>query len=181
MATYTPWGYADGKTKYAVGVNFYTTPSHGGIILSEGKNKLIPDYARRDDRAYEEDCDYAIVVTFLGQFFSEEMRTSAKASLRVWNPDIYERYYGEVIPSGESWVKDKRVFKSVTRESFVVTSASGDWHADVPEGYVGVTAVKASTDERREFLVNARHYAERGQFGYVINEAFDHPWFKTVK
>ena len=171
MATYTKWGYADSKTKYATGVNYYSTPSHGGFILSEGKNKQIPSYARRDDRAYEQDCDYAIVMTFFPGLFTTDDLVAAKASLRTWHPDIYERKYGEIIPEGESWVKDKLTFErnAIAGNWFVVRAAWGDWHEKLPAGFVGVVAEGMANRERKYFLVPSDEYETRGKYGFVID------------
>ena len=37
----TPWGNADWKNELAPGIIFYSTPSHGGIWLSEGRRKAL--------------------------------------------------------------------------------------------------------------------------------------------
>lgn len=67
MATMTPWGAADYRKKFAVGVNLYATPSHGGICISKGKaEKYLTEAARKVALRYgngywfEEDCDFAI-------------------------------------------------------------------------------------------------------------------------
>lgn len=61
----TPWGQSDYSIKFVRGVNFYGTPSHGGVKVSDGMNKLIPDAFRKSDGWYEEDCDMNIPFAFL--------------------------------------------------------------------------------------------------------------------
>lgn len=177
MATSTPWGMSHSKTNYARGINFYSTASHGGIILSEGMNKRIPEYARNPNRAYEEDCDWAIVVTFLPGPFNADMRKGAKETLMNWNPDVYERYYGEEIPAGKSYIKDKKRKERELANRFVTTSAWGDWQGSVPTGMVGVKAVKRATGEMGHFLVTNAEYDSRDKlFGFVINEDVHSHW-----
>jgi hypothetical protein len=44
IRTSTPWGKADMVTRYARGINFYTTPGHGGFHVTARMNAAIPDY-----------------------------------------------------------------------------------------------------------------------------------------
>ena len=171
MPTSTPWGLSQAQTKITRGINSYTTASHGGYILSKGMNLRIPEYARIASRAYEEDCDWSIVVTFLPEYFPALVRKNAKDSLRTWHPDVYERRYGEVIPAGMSYVKDKQEWERDVRENnrFVVKAAWGSWHETVPAGFVGVKAAAALTGAEAWFLVPESEYKARDSKGFVID------------
>jgi hypothetical protein len=68
----------------------------------------MPDHLRLDDGWYEEDCDYALVVTAFPDRFTEKMRESAKRTLKDWRPDAYEAEYGVTLVPGESYTKDAR-------------------------------------------------------------------------
>jgi len=178
MATVTPWGPSQSKVKFTQGINFYTTASHGGFILSPTKNALIPDYARIESGAYEEDSDFAIVVTFFPEFFDDTQRDSASASLKTWHPDIYEKFYHTTLLPGHSYVKDKRDFDrdAEVNNRFIVASAVNDGHENVPSGYVGVTARARRTGFVATFLVPADEYAARSPFGFVIDVDRHEDW-----
>jgi len=177
MATTTPWGPSQSKTTYARGINFYSTAGHGGIMLSVGMNKRIPEYARNPDRAYEEDIAWAIVVTFLPNYFKQKMRDDAFNALKNWFPEIWEKNYGVALKPGESYVKDKRAEEERNSHNFTVTTAWGDWQNNVPTGKVGVSAVKRATGERKFFLVEDSEYENRSTMGgFVIDEERHSVW-----
>lgn len=82
--TSTPWGTADSHEHIAEGIDFFGTPSHGGIRLSPEKNKLVPLNLREQsfnqqgmDGWYEEDCDvYIVIATFPSYFTADEAQAS---------------------------------------------------------------------------------------------------------
>lgn len=90
VSTRTPWGTADSVQKYAPGINFYTTPGHGGFKVAAGKNAKIHDAWRQADGWYEEDCDWAIVAITFPEFFAEKMVDEAHASAKHWHADAYK-------------------------------------------------------------------------------------------
>jgi len=60
---YTPWGKSDSKVVLAEGVVSYSTPSHGGIWLSQERIDHLPagiDNFVHDLRWWEEDCDWVV-------------------------------------------------------------------------------------------------------------------------
>ena len=60
---YTPWGCSDSQEKLAEGIISYSTPSHGGIMLSEERIAQLPhgiDNFTHDLRWWEEDCDWVV-------------------------------------------------------------------------------------------------------------------------
>lgn len=71
----TPWGSADYRVTYALGIDFYGTPSHGGFYLNAGRERELEDKFREHGITaeearmgyqrgwYEEDCS-ALAVLF---------------------------------------------------------------------------------------------------------------------
>lgn len=60
---YTPWGNSDHQTTLAEGIIDYSTPSHGGIWLSDERQAQLPegiDNFLHDKRWWEEDCDWVV-------------------------------------------------------------------------------------------------------------------------
>lgn len=104
--TATPWGKADMVTRYTLGINFYNTPGHGGFHVSKKLNKRIPEYFRTatfgqlGNRGwYEEDSDWAIVVTVFatfrdGSIFTEAEIKQARESLQSYLPNELARWDG---------------------------------------------------------------------------------------
>ena len=91
--TTTPWGRADVVTRYERGINFYSTPGHGGYKLSDKLNARIPEFIRRETWCglglkgwYEEDDDAPIVVLAFGHLFGEERRKRALEYLTEHHP-----------------------------------------------------------------------------------------------
>jgi hypothetical protein len=105
MATATPWGQADAKEKIDVGVNFYFTPSHGGICVSKKKAEtLLTESARKVAIKYgngywfEEDCNFVIPLyensTWLKKF-NEGIKKPLtveylEESIKRWNKEYWE-------------------------------------------------------------------------------------------
>ncbi len=180
MATTTIWGPSQSKRNVARGINWYSTASHGGIVLSEGMNKRIPEYARAEDRSYEEDCDWAIVVTFLPGYFESKELEAAKKTLKNWHPTIYERKYGVELAPGESYVKDRERMEEENSHKFVTMAAWGSWHDRVPAGKVGIKACRKADGAVGWFLVEEVEYNDRDLgtgFGFVIDESRHAAWF----
>lgn len=88
VSTVTPWGQAQTVTKIAPGINFYTTASHGGFKLSEGRNKKVSQKLKESTWQglglkgwYEEDEDQLIVVITFPEFFTSEQISFATICL----------------------------------------------------------------------------------------------------
>lgn len=170
---YTPWGAADFIHVIADGITMYSTPSHGGIGISQSRLMEMPE-ALRDGLWYEEDCAMAKVIVGLSRHFSDEQYAQAKASLKTWYPEAYEAFFQEVIPEGESYIKDQRIFKERHKDDWVGISALG-----VSEGMVRVTATKGGErggpengfnhPEEREFAVPEKEYKTRSRHGFVVD------------
>ena len=151
--TNTPWGKAQSKKKFCRGINSYTTASHGGFKVSDKLNLRIPEYMRQPDGWYEEDIEWSIVTLCFPDVFPPEDAISAKNTLKSWFPELYEKFFGEVILPGESFVKDKETWTKEHDNDFVINAAWGSWHKNVPKGMIGVYAQVPSTQEEVFCLV----------------------------
>ena len=189
----SPWGTVQDAIKLADGAWSVSTPSHGGIKLSAKLNAGIPDYMRREDGWYEEDCDWCIPVMVYPEFALamtwtspagthggwtvEQILNNAKDTLRNWHPESYARFYGVPIESlrGQSYKYDQRCFAEEQANNLVSVVAWGDWHKNVPEGMVGIGATlggdRAACATVEYFLVPKERYT----FPYVVRQD-DLPW-----
>jgi len=114
-ASETPWGPIDTVTTIAPGVRAVSTASHGGFLLDPEVNARIPAPLRRESGAYEEDCEWAIVVVALPEVADAIVRTrepaieevahharktallaEAEACARYWFPEEF----AEAFPAG---------------------------------------------------------------------------------
>lgn len=99
------WGQPDRVKQVAPGVLWITTPSHGGIVLSNERNAQMPEDMRRDDAAYEEDCNWALPIlafdlaaalaaieSIPGQT-GETIVMQAIKTIQHWHPKVYARLY----------------------------------------------------------------------------------------
>ena len=80
----TPWGQADHHQAIAPGIDFYSTPSHGGFKLSPERLARISVMNLVRCRTglplqgwFEEDCDWCIVVIYFPEYFTAEEREMA--------------------------------------------------------------------------------------------------------
>lgn len=171
MATATPWGMSDYKKKYAIGINFYGTPSHGGYKVSDKKNQMIPDYMRNLNGWYEEDCEWAKVVVCFPDVFETEHVEMAKNTLKNWFPDAYEKFYGVKLKEGESFVRDKELFKERHKNDYIVVSAiNSDKYTDMVECFaiIGGSRKNFTESEGKTFLVPIEEYQNRNH-DFVID------------
>lgn len=97
-------------------------------------------------RWFEEDCEAALVgLAFADDLeFTDSRRDDLAAVVANWFPTNWEAYFGRTLEPGESYLRDKETFEAATADQFVVDSALGDWHENVPAGLVGVTALRRS-------------------------------------
>lgn len=121
-ATWTPWGIAQKVEERAVGITFYTTPSHGGFGLSderwtEFQQALSGFNTFAGGPWFEEDGDWAAVVLVFAEHFSDqEVWDSVRAAYRradlhfggaKWNRVVN---WLETHPKGKQCVKRASVF-----------------------------------------------------------------------
>lgn len=177
--TSTPWGQAQMATRYAPGIISYGTSGHGGFKVASGKNQLIPHAYRNYNGWYEEDSDWACVaVSFPEYFTSFEVQEATKIIINQ-HPDEYEHVTGETIQPGQSRVRDQQIFDRENARNWVVIAAlSSDEHDGMVECVATLGGARSGfydgeeiTVEEREFLVPHAEYKNRGQTGFVIDEA----------
>jgi len=166
----TPWGMADDSRRYADGVVFHSSPSHGGFELSAEANTKVHPAWRNADRFYEEDIDWAKVAHAFPGLFTAYERKEADLTLRNWEPDAYEEVHGLVLQPGQSRRKDEKRVQVEHTNRWVVISAM------TLRGTPRMLECLASLGGQREatqykcFLVPADEY-KPGPFGFVIDES----------
>jgi hypothetical protein len=158
---HTPWGASQDSKQYGKGITFYSTASHGGFKVIAELLAKMPDYLRSSEPRgdarrgthewFEEDCEWCFVATCFPERFSEQERAAAKDTLRNSFPDEYEKFYNVVLEPGDSYTRDKRLFKAAHAADYLVLSAFGDWHKGVPKGMVGVFAGKGGRTEHGHY------------------------------
>ena len=193
MTQWSPWGVVQHVTKIAPGIRRVSTASHGGIMLSAGKNALMPDYMRNENGAYEEDCECAKVEVFFEKEFREYVARTpwmiekgltpdkymedSYRTFKNWLPDEYEQFFKVKVTADESTVRAQQVFKIENKNNLVTVSAFGDWAEGVPEGFVCVIATLGGdrslirTPGERFFLVPSAEYKHPRGGGFVVDTA----------
>lgn len=102
MIAYTPWGLPDRERTIADGIVFYSTPSHGGIHLSDIRmaefRQMFPDFKpfRADNVGwFEEDCDWAYVALRWPEHFTpEQVKDALNIASAEWsgNAKVFKRW-----------------------------------------------------------------------------------------
>lgn len=188
MSISTPWGISQSVIHIAPGIRSVTTAGHGGVLVSQSKNALIPEYMRNKSGNYEEDCEWCIpALVFESEWriwadstdwtSGEKVMESAWETFKNWHPDAYEKFTGKKLQVGESYNNDERLLKAQLREQFIVAGAWGDWQKDVPKGMVGVLAKRHSDGEKIFAFVEKEDYRQRKNFhvgkasAFVVDQA----------
>ncbi|OCI32873.1 DUF7007 domain-containing protein [Oerskovia enterophila] len=175
----TPWGPVQHLVHVADGIVEVGTGSHGGMKLSPQRNQQVPTALRTSSGWYEEDCEAQIVLmTFPDEYAASRARERrgnndpwtdpafvaerARASVKNWSPDGYEKATGETVAPGESTVKDERLFLDAHATDQVAVSAT---YSEAHPGMVEVTTTTGggrdpgSWENQRVFLVPKDEYA----------------------
>lgn len=175
------WGLPDSTVSITPGVLSVTTPSHGGFILSQERNRAVPYDLRNADGCYEEDCEWAIAwlclrragivndqVRFRNQS-AQEIDAIARTTVLEWYPDQAKRLTG-IDPDPKNRILQERRDYADAREKgwLLAVAAVGDSVSNaVPEGMVGAVLAPAHAqrdepDRDRQFfaLVPAALYAD---------------------
>lgn len=89
----TPWGPSDTEETVADGIVFYTTPGHGGFLLSQDRRDDMPEAIRSfqtfaGGNWYEEDCDAALVVYSFPLLFSFAQINAARRTIEYYHPEL---------------------------------------------------------------------------------------------
>lgn len=84
----SPWGQIDHAKQEAPGIWFVSTPGHGGFLLSAERMAALPAWARfnnaaRQKNAFEEDCEWALVVLAFQAEFPPDQVLAAQKSVRA--------------------------------------------------------------------------------------------------
>jgi hypothetical protein len=165
---YCRWGVIETENEVSPGIKFVSTPSHGGYILSKALNDAIPDYIRSEDKSYEEDCAWSIVACCFPFITNRADQVEhAHATMKNWYPDEYSSLFHTTVLPSESIERRRQLFERENKNNFVVTSAFGDWHKNVPPGHVGVLAQRQN--EKRWFMVTKQEYNTRDNQPFVID------------
>ncbi len=172
----SPWGKIDYIRVIAAGVEVVGTPGHGGIKLSRENNALVHKAWRSAGGWYEEDEAVAVVMVTFPSLFDAERVKGAIASCKSYRPDEYSIVFGIDVDPSVSHVLRKRAFDIRHHHEYVVTSASGDWHEQVPKGFVGVLAVRQMDGDRRRFLIPSAEYDAKREFGFVVDLSQHQAW-----
>ena len=107
----TPWGQSDSAAEVAPGIQWVTTPSHGGFRLSPERQREMPDYFKGETfinggQWYEEDCDWCLVVVAFNAKYPQAFPGDYKQAfdtLRNWHPDAFARHFGVTLTPEESF------------------------------------------------------------------------------
>ena len=98
-STSTPWGTAQSAMRFARGLISYSTAGHGGLHVSSGLLARIPEYMRQAavygggvNGWFEEDCESAIVIVCLPEFFPMTWRENAIGTMQSYYPKQWERF-----------------------------------------------------------------------------------------
>jgi len=89
----TPWGVADSHTHIAEGIEFYGTPSHGGMLITPERRRAMPKAIAEfktftGGNWYEEDFDVNLVVYSFPEAFDPECAVRAEMAIRACHPEL---------------------------------------------------------------------------------------------
>jgi hypothetical protein len=170
----SPWGVVDFAREVAPGIILVNTPGHGGYKLDRLANSKVDAHWRRRGGWYEEDCDWAIVaITFASKFpavWDEDSLAAAHSTMKDGDPDTYQAVTGVVLTLEDSRELRRRKFQEDSPRLYDVLAAWGDWHPDVPAGFVAVCAKvggRGADTLQSYFLVPKAEYVQ-GEFGFVF-------------
>jgi len=143
--TDTLWGAPDDAEQILPGIWEVSTPSHGGLVLSDERQKAMPAPLRFEHCQYEEDVNWSLVVLGFEAEFARLTHPGAAARVKLahdfvrnWHPDRYEAFTGKPVEVRDSHVRRQRAAYQAHIGELVVISAFGSWADWVPEGKVGV-------------------------------------------
>jgi hypothetical protein len=167
----SPWGQIDYWREVAPGIALAQTPGHGGFKLDRKRNNRVPASCRRKGGWYEEDCEWGIVALVHPDAFKPDEVTQAHQVVKNYFPEAYTAITGAPVAISESWQLRALRFEETTRDVYVACSAFGDWAHWVPEGMVGVYAVRRRNRDEACFLIPQSEYACHGEFSFVVDES----------
>lgn len=96
---YCMWGKIDFAGELVPGIWAVSTPSHGGLILSDERQRAMPDALRLESNEYEHDCDWSLVyLAFESEFaalpdpFEPDRVSKAHNIAAHWKADRYAAF-----------------------------------------------------------------------------------------
>ncbi|MEQ1844413.1 MAG: hypothetical protein ABL983_02405 [Nitrospira sp.] len=141
MQTHTIWGPRQTSTMIADGIERVTTASHGGFILSTARVHDMPAaFPRHQNHSYEEDTAWCFVTLAFPQYFDARDQDAAQQTCKDCFPDVWETWTGTTLSLTESSTKRTDAWDHDHRDEWLVITAWGDWHSEVPKGSVAVRA-----------------------------------------
>lgn len=164
-------------------VSFRSTPGHGYYTISDAKHAemkriapalLTPSpFFTEGSRTFEEDLEYTRFILAFPAEFPLEMVKHAIQAFRDCYPAEYAQHTGRPVKPQHSRALRRANYYQIHANDWLAVSASGDWHATVPAGFVGVFCLKGSDCYTRRgsgarFLVPESDYRNRGEFEYVV-------------
>lgn len=176
----TPWGKSDSKQTVKRGLSFVTTPSHGGFMVSKtyaekhfSKAAITRGKAYGSYLAYEEDCDYLIVIWEVGGFdipsstpttstdilgLGKFTREQLIKSLSMWHADFLIERGETPDPDGLKFFNENRQSDRMREDKSpdLIVAAYGDWADWVPAGKVGL-----QTADGKRYLAPSSNYQTR--------------------
>lgn len=104
--TKTPWGLAQASREIAPGIVWHQTASHGGFFVAPERVAEMPKLLRdfqpwAGAYWYEEDCDWCLVALAFSQHFPADTLPVALATLKSYQPDLYDRALAAGLPGME--------------------------------------------------------------------------------
>lgn len=177
MGTSTPWGQSQQSTQIARGIVRYSTAGHGGVHLTRSRVECMPSalqhhlkrmgaITNKGDAWLEEDLEWAFAVLAFPSVYETDTVEVAEKTLRDWFPNAWEDLRGRKLVAGESSERDREAFLEAHKNDYLVTGAWGSWAMHVPEGMVGVVAIKGGWQKNGEnvelyWLVPKSEYESR--------------------
>lgn len=98
--------------------------------------------------------------------YCRECTEKNKAEGLVWSENHKNWVTPETKKGFEDYLQQELIFKTEHANDYLVLSAFGDWHKDVPEGFVGVFAGKGGRTENG-------HYPEETRWVLVPKSEYD--------
>ncbi|WP_103727301.1 hypothetical protein [Novosphingobium sp. HII-3] len=188
------WGAIQEAEQILPGIWSVSTPSHGGLIVSDERQEAIAEPLRIEGASYEEDVNWAhVILAFEDEFrergtYPASYLQLARDCVRCWHPDAFTAFTGEAVTHEQSHVLKRRTAYLACVGELCVTAAWGSWADWVPDGKTGVVGmIVESVDHlghatysgaRQYALVDAKVYENRASpasFASLKAELIDCP------
>jgi len=162
----TPWGKPQSCEEYGGGVFFYSTASHGGYKVT--RQKAMPEALRNETGWYEEDCEWARVALGLPDLFTAYEKKVAERTLRAYEPNVWEAFYGRTLLPGESRARDDERFLEANKDKLLVISASSH-DEKLVKVYATLGGARSADLKQHIFLVDRGEYERNRAAAFVVD------------